>query len=294
MFDLSAYLTETSEAVNRRLDHHLPPPTEPPSILHEAMRYSVFAGGKRLRPALCIAAAQAVGGTPRHALGPAAALELLHTYTLIHDDLPAMDNDALRRGRPTCHIAFGEANAILAGDALLTLAFQVLATPDPDLACSPHLLVLELAQAGGSRGVIAGQVEDLAHEGKPLSEAMLRFIHRHKTGDLIRASVRMGALAAGAGEAALHALAAYADDIGLAFQVADDLLNATSTPDKLGKATGSDHQRGKQTFVALYGIDGARAHADRLKASALSHLHSLPGTLDPLRALAAYVVERTQ
>lgn len=284
---VDAYLSACARRVEAYLDTALPAAAERPAILHEAMRYSVFAGGKRLRPALCFAACEACGGRAEDALRPAAALEVLHTYTLIHDDLPAMDDDALRRGRPTCHVAFGEANAILAGDALLTFAFELLAEAGP----AAGRMAGELARAAGSRGVIAGQVEDIAHEGKPLDEATLRYIHRHKTGDLIRAAARLGVLASG-NDGPLEALTRYAENVGLAFQIADDILNATADADALGKATGSDAARGKQTFVALMGVGRAGEEAEQLATDAVGHLAALPGPVEPLRDLAWYAVRR--
>lgn len=292
MFNLEEYLHDKQQVVERSLDVHLPPKTERPASLHEAMRYSVFAGGKRIRPILCLAAAEAVGGTAEAALLPAAAIEILHTYTLIHDDLPAMDDDDLRRGKPTCHIAFGEANAILAGDALLTMAFQWMAecrAPKPYL---PNQLSLELAEAAGSRGVIAGQAEDLAAEGKDPSAELVDYIHLHKTAALIRASVRIGAIAAGAGESDLSALTIYGCDIGLAFQISDDILNATSSEEVLGKASGSDAARKKMTYVSVHGIEGAEEKARDLIERAVDELGKLRGNIEPLEAIARYVVER--
>ena len=289
-FDLRSYLRERAAAVDALLDRSLPPATARPAALHEAMRHAVLAGGKRLRPILCVAAGEACGGDAACALQAGAAIELLHTYTLVHDDLPAMDDDDLRRGRPTVHVAFGEANAILAGDALLTLAFEWLAAmPAPGL---PAQLVLELARAGGHAGVIAGQVEDLAAEGQPPDAERLRYIHAHKTGDLLVAAVRMGGLCAGAGAGDLDRLTRYGQAAGLAFQVADDILNATSTAEKLGKAAGSDATRGKMTYVALHGVERARAEAHRLVDEAVACLAGLPGDAAPLAALARHVVER--
>lgn len=273
---LAAYLQQSSREVETLLDSLLPSEQTQPAILHQAMRYSLFAGGKRLRPALCFAACEACGGTRDQAVRPAAALEVLHTYTLIHDDLPAMDNDDLRRGKPTCHKIYGEANAILAGDALLTLAFELLAGSDLE----PARMVMELAKAAGSTGVIAGQVEDIANEGQALDEDTLRFIHRHKTGDLIRAAVRLGVIASGTDQA-LEPLTRYAEHVGLAFQIADDVLNATSDSDTLGKAVGSDAQQGKQTFVAFLGLEKARREAERLVHEAVALLGDLPGPTAP-------------
>lgn len=285
--DLDTYLAAVRVEVERALDQLLPPATERPARLHAAMRYSLLAGGKRLRPVLCLASAEAVGGARTAALLPAIALECLHTYTLIHDDLPAMDDDDLRRGQPTCHKKFDEATAILAGDALLTFAFELLtrATPVPQL-------ILELAQAAGSRGVVGGQAEDLAAEGREPDVALLEYIHTHKTGALIRAACRMGALAGGANAEQLTVLTTYAEKIGLAFQIADDVLNVISTPEQLGKATGSDAANRKMTYVTLYGLETARAKAIVLINEAQATLKPLGAPAAPLVALAEFTVQR--
>lgn len=292
MFDLRAYLDERRRQVDQYLDQHLPPASARPAILHEAMRYSLFGDAKRIRPILCMAAAEAVGGTAESALRPGAAIELLHTYTLIHDDLPAMDDDALRRGRPTCHIQFGEANAILAGDALLTMAFEWLADCPAPPPHSPGALVRELASAAGSQGVIGGQVEDIAAEGCAPDADLVDYIHLHKTADLLRAAVRIGAIAGGGSPAHVDALGNYGEKIGIAFQIADDLLNATSHRNALGKNAGTDAERGKVTYVAVYGIDESRRRAQALIASAHAALCKLPGDTNPLAAIADYIVAR--
>jgi geranylgeranyl diphosphate synthase type II len=292
MVDVTQYVAERTARVDATLDRLLPPETTAPTRLHQAMRYSVFGSGKRLRPVLCLAAAEAIAGDTEPALIPAAAVEILHTYTLIHDDLPAMDDDALRRGRATCHIAFDEATAILAGDALLTLSFEWLA----QARCAPpHSaidLVRELATASGSTGVIGGQMADIEGETTPLTIEQLVYIHTHKTGDLIRAAVRLGAMTAGATDDQLAALTAYAEHIGLAFQIADDVLNATGTAEQLGKAAGTDAALGKMTYVAAYGIEGAREKAAALITQAKVALVNLPGDTEPLAVLADYVVTR--
>jgi geranylgeranyl diphosphate synthase type II len=292
MVDFQHRLHETTLRIDAALHRLLPPETQPPVRLHQAMRYSLFGSGKRLRPILCLAASEAVGGREASAIIPAAAVEMLHTYTLIHDDLPAMDNDALRRGRPTCHIAFDEATAILAGDALLTLSFGVLAGATCASPYTPIDLVRELASAAGSAGVIGGQMADIEGEGQALSLEQLLYIHTHKTGDLIRASVRLGAMTAGAPETSLTALTSYAEKIGLAFQIADDVLNATGTAEETGKSVGTDAGAKKMTYVAAYGIEGARRRADDLVAEAKSALAVLAGNTKPLRALADYIVAR--
>jgi len=293
MFDLETYLQRHRRLVEQELDRLLPPAETPPVSLHEAMRYAVLGGGKRVRAILCLAAAEAVGAPAQAALPPALALELFHTYTLIHDDLPAMDDDRLRRGKPTCHIAFGEANAILAGDALLTLSFQWLAEAPPPPGYEATAPVRELARAGGHRGVIAGQVEDLASEGEAPTPQRVEFIHLHKTGLLIRAAIRLGAMAAGAAPSQFENLSRYGEKIGIAFQVADDILNATSTESTLGKAAGSDEARSKMTYVAVHGLQQARQEAEQLVQDALDALAPLNAKAEALRALAQYIVERT-
>jgi geranylgeranyl diphosphate synthase type II len=292
MLELTTYLKERRERVDQFIDRHLPPPAERPAVLHEAMRYSTLAGGKRIRPILCTAAAEAVGGTFESALLPAAAIELLHTYTLIHDDLPCMDDDELRRGRPTCHVQFGEANAVLAGDALLTLAFEWISeTPAPSRYL-PTQLALELAHASGSRGVIAGQVEDLAGEGRELALEDLEFIHRRKTATLLRAAVRIGCIAGGGSPEELDALTQYGADIGLAFQIADDILNVTSNAETMGKPVGNDEKRKKSTYVRIHGLEKAKGVAHELIDQAVGQLATLSGDSEPLTALAHYIVQR--
>ncbi len=294
MFDLQQYLKAKTRLVNAALERSLPAANSRPAILHRAMRYSVMAGGKRLRPILCLAAAGAVGGPgkEKYALVPALAMEVLHTYTLIHDDLPCMDDDDLRRGKPTCHVAFGEANAVLAGDALLTLAFEWMAAATP---LPPHKttdLILELARAAGSLGVVAGQVEDLSCEGKKPNAAVVKYIHLHKTACLIKAAARIGGICAGAGKKELAALGDYGERAGLAFQIADDILNETSTPKALGKAAGSDRARGKMTYVAVYGLEKARKMTRRLAGEAVESLAPLNGNIEPLKEIVEYIIAR--
>lgn len=292
MFDLHTYLAERKRRVDEFLDQTLPSAKTRPATLHEAMRYSVFGEAKRVRPILCIAAAESCGGSADDALQPGAAIELLHTYTLIHDDLPAMDDDELRRGRPTCHIRFGEANAILAGDALLTLAFEWLAGCPAPPPHSPTALARELSVAAGSQGVIGGQVEDIDAEGKPIDLDRLTYIHLHKTADLLRAACRMGAITAGASHAQVDTLGQYGERIGLAFQIADDVLNATADHKALGKHGGTDAARGKLTYVAAYGVEASREKARLLIADAKEALNGLPGATEPLRALADFIISR--
>ncbi len=264
--------------------------------LQEAMRYSVLGGGKRVRPALCLAAAKALGAPleSASALAAACAVELIHAYSLIHDDLPAMDDDELRRGRPTVHIAFDEATAILAGDALQALAFELLANAPDQNADARLAMVQELARAAGCRGMVGGQAIDLASVGRTLSLAELETMHRHKTGALIEASVRMGALAAPGNDAqALADLTRYAEALGLAFQVQDDLLDIEGSTEVIGKPQGSDAARAKPTYPALLGLEGAKAHLDRLLQAAHASLNRFGAEAEPLRAMAEYVVART-
>jgi geranylgeranyl diphosphate synthase, type II len=289
MFELEPYLADGARWIESALDRLVPPADARPAPLHAAMRHSLFAGGKRLRPLLCAAAAEACGAPRDAALFPAAAIECLHTYTLIHDDLPCMDDDNLRRGVPTCHIVYGESTALLAGDALQALAFH-LAAQTPVAALD---IVRELAAAAGSTGVVGGQVEDMLGEGLPPDEDRLRYIQQHKTGDLIVCACRMGVLAAGAPPTALDAATRYASAIGEAFQIADDLLNATSTSDQLGKAVGTDAAREKTTAVSVYGLEGARQRLRELTQTALAALPGFPGDTAPLAALARHVAERT-
>ncbi len=293
VFDICSYLEVRATLIQAALEKQLPAESTRPVDLHKAMRYSIFAGGKRLRPILCLAAAEAVGGDPAPAILPAIALEALHTYTLIHDDLPAMDNDSLRRGKPTCHVLFGEATAILAGDALLTLAFEWLAQTQAPPPYPPNQLVAELAGAAGSQGVIGGQVEDLTAEGQPVNDERVQYIHRHKTAALLRASVRMGAIMQGATPPELEALSRYGENIGLAFQIIDDILNETSSVQVLGKAANTDRQRKKMTYVAVHGLEAARNCADQLTLEAVRTAQSMPGYSEPLVAIAQFMGHRT-
>ena len=270
----------------------MPAETTRPTVLHRAMRYSVMAGGKRLRPILCMAACEAVGGNSKAALLPGAAIEILHTYTLVHDDLPCMDDDELRRGRPTSHMVFGEANALLAGDALLTLAFEWLAQSVPPAPYHSSHLATELATASGSQGVIGGQVEDLAAEGREADADLVDYIHRHKTAALLRASVRMGGICGGASPTALEALTEYGECAGLAFQIADDILNVTATAEQLGKPVGNDEQLKKLTYVAVHGLEASRQKASELINRAMEAIRTLPGDPTPLISLAEYTVKR--
>jgi geranylgeranyl pyrophosphate synthase len=276
MFKLSDYLKERQEKVEAALELALPSETTPPERLHEAMRYSALSGGKRLRPILTMAAAECVGADANMVIRPAVAVELLHTYTLIHDDLPCMDDDVERRGKPTSHMVFGEANAILAGDALQALAFE-LATESPR---NPHLVVRELAQAAGSQGVVGGQVADIA-AGDIVSEEDLTFIHQHKTADLFRAAIRMGAIAAAASDAQLEKLTRYGAKLGLAFQVIDDILDA------------DDEQDDSCSCIGLYGMDKAKTLAEAMTADAIEAISDYGPGAGPLVAIAEHMLERT-
>lgn len=264
----------------------------------EAMRYSLFAGGKRIRPILCLAAGQAIGQRPdpdSDLLPIACALECIHTYSLIHDDLPAMDNDALRRGKPTNHTLYGEAGAILAGDGLLTWAFDLLSNNGQStLAPERRLKIIHLiARAAGSLGMVGGQDLDIAHENKEFPFETLRVIHRSKTGALITASILAGAIGAGADQAQQEALTRYGDQVGLAFQIVDDLLNVTGTTEQLGKTAGSDATRGKATYPAFFGIDATRQKARAAVEEALEALTLFDEKADPLRAIAQYIQTRS-
>jgi geranylgeranyl diphosphate synthase type II len=295
-FDLSGYLRERAHQVDAALDRWLPGEDLLPAVLHQAMRYSVFAGGKRLRPVLVLAACEAVGGDVEDVLPAACALEMIHTYSLIHDDLPAMDDDDLRRGRPTNHKVYGEANAILAGDALLTEAFRLLADPRAGGACDPavRLRVIEvIARCAGSQGMVGGQVVDMASEGKTIDFATLQYIHTRKTGALFLASIQAGAWLGGGRDEQLAALTRYGETAGLAFQIADDILDIVGDQAAIGKDVGSDQARGKATYPALLGLNEARQHAEELRDRALAALEPLGPPAEPLRALARYIVDRT-
>jgi farnesyl diphosphate synthase len=293
--DLTPELLALSARVDAALARVLPADTQPPLELHRAMRYAVLGGGKRLRPLLVYAAGSAFAMAPEQLDAVAATVEIIHAYSLVHDDLPAMDDDALRRGRPTCHIVFGEAMAILAGDALQALAFEVLAN-DPLLKvdAATHLDMLRvLALACGSHGMAGGQAFDLAAVGQTLSAAELERMHVHKTGALIRASVRLGALAAGCSdEAVLAALDTYGHCIGLAFQIRDDLLDIEAATEQLGKTAGKDAAANKPTYPAILGIEATRAELARLTARALDAIAPLGEKARALDQLARFVAER--
>jgi geranylgeranyl diphosphate synthase type II len=287
------YLKQEARFVDAELDRLVPPETSPPATIHRAMRYSLFAGGKRIRPILCLEAARAVADAAPAVERAACALEMVHTYSLIHDDLPALDNDDFRRGRPTCHKQFGEAMAILAGDALLTLAFQVLSRmPGPDGRGA--LLVEELATAAGTPGgMVAGQVEDLEGEGKPATAELLEAIHHAKTGALLVASVRLGAICAGAAAPQLAALTRYGRHVGLAFQIVDDVLDVEQSSAALGKTAGKDAQQKKITFPAVYGLEASKRMAEEERRGAHAALEVFGERAGRLRELADFIVQRS-
>lgn len=294
---IAQLIREFQRRVEEALDHWLPPETVQPRRLHKAMRYAVLGNGKRVRPVLVYATGRVLGVNKRALDGPACAVELVHAYSLVHDDLPAMDNDDLRRGRPTCHRAFDEATAILAGDALQSLAFHVLAH-DPSIQTGPRQrleMIDTLAQACGSRGMAGGQAIDLGAVGRELTLAELENMHIHKTGALIRASVKLGALSKPEIESGLLArLDHYAKCIGLAFQVQDDILDVETPTDTLGKPQGSDIARNKPTYPNLLGLEGAKQAAAELHREAVESLASLGGVAEPLRWIADYIIQRNR
>jgi geranylgeranyl diphosphate synthase type II len=290
---LEQYIAHQQKCIEAALERWVPPESQDPSIIHRAMRYSLFAGGKRVRPLLAIASSQAVSGDTAGIESAACSLELIHTYSLIHDDLPALDNDDLRRGRPTCHKVFGDAMAILAGDALLTLAFEVLSKLEGVDAARRIRLVAELATASGTvRGMIGGQVNDLDGEGKTPTPELLESIHRAKTGALLRVSVRMGAIYAGAGEDQLDALTRYGEHIGLAFQIVDDVLDVEQSSEALGKTAGKDAQQQKVTFPAVYGLERSREMAEQERLAAHRALACFSERGERLRQIADLIVRR--
>jgi len=292
--DAQAYLKDRAVSVDAALERFLPAEKEPPEILHKAMRYSVFAGGKRLRPALVIAGAEAVGGHRDEVMPAACAMELIHTYSLVHDDLPAMDNDDFRRGVPTNHKMFGEAMAILAGDALLTLAFRLVAESfarTMDVAGCRELLA-DIADAAGHGGMVGGQVADLESEGKAVSADTLDYIHLHKTGALIRTSLCAGARICGATPAQLRTLSLVGGNLGLAFQIVDDILDVVASSAELGKTAGKDQQQQKATFPGIHGLEASRARAQALIAEAEQALAELGPRAEPIRALGRFILAR--
>jgi len=294
--DLKAYLNQQVARVDAALRDYLPSETVRPAALHGAMHYSVFAGGKRIRPVLMMASCEAVGGRAERVLPAACAIEMIHTYSLVHDDLPAMDDDDFRRGRPTNHKVYGEAIAILAGDALLTEAFVLLSRPEVWAevdADTVRRVIHQLAKSSGCAGMVGGQVVDMESEGKSIERSELEYIHRHKTGALISAAIEIGGILGGANPDEAQALRDYGHAAGLAFQVADDILDIVGTQEELGKDIGSDQERGKATYPALMGLEAARDYARELKDRALQALEPLGPSAEPLRAIARYIVDRT-
>ena len=291
---VSQFLDEQRVLVDQELDRLLPPEDTFPQSIHQAMRYSVFAGGKRLRPILCVEAGRLLGATAPSLLRIASALELVHTYSLIHDDLPALDNDDLRRGKPTCHRAFGESTAILTGDALLTLAYEVLAEPGLTSPECQLRIVYELAHATGTcEGMVAGQVLDLETTNQDVDATTLEMIHSAKTGAFLCAAVRCGAIFAGATEGDLDRITIYGRKIGLAFQIADDLLDVLGSSATLGKTAGKDDEQRKATYPALYGIDESRRKASALVEEACESLEPYGKAASRLQELAYFLIERT-
>lgn len=290
--ELKRYLIARQKEVDGALNRYLPKATVPPATIHKAMRYSLFAGGKRLRPILCLAAAEACGGKTNTALPLACAVECIHTYSLIHDDLPSMDNDDLRRGRATCHKVFGDGIAILAGDALLTIAFEIAARARTASRYDLREIFREITSAAGSRKLIAGQVADLEAEGRRINRAQLRYIHENKTAALLTASVRLGAMAANATAKQLAAITAFGRALGLAFQVIDDILDVTQTSEKLGKSAGKDIAAKKATYPAVIGLEKSRAEANRLTSRADATLANFGRSADRLREIAKHLLAR--
>ena len=289
---LKAYLAARQKSVDRALDRFLPKQDVPPATIHQAMRYSLFAGGKRLRPILCLAAAEACGGKISDALPLASAMECIHTYSLVHDDLPSMDNDDFRRGRATCHKVFGEGIAILAGDGLLTIAFEIAARAKPTRRYSMTQIIREIASAAGSRKLIAGQVADLEAEGQPANRSLVCYIHENKTAAMLTTSVRLGAMSADAEAKKLRAVTKFGRSLGLAFQVIDDILDVTQTSEKLGKSAGQDVAAHKATYPAVIGLEASRAEARRLTNAAHRALSSFGHESERLREIADYLLER--
>jgi len=292
--ELADIMAERRALVDAALERWLPPPTEPPAAIHQAMRYSVFAGGKRLRPMLALFGCEAAGGKVEDAIPAAVALELIHTYSLVHDDLPAMDDDDFRRGRPTCHKVYGEAIAILTGDALLTHAFQVLTDPTANGVPAARRLqiIAEISAAAGSAGMVGGQTMDIQAEGTALDPATLLTLHSKKTGALLRASLRVGGLAGGADDVILASLTCYGERLGLAFQIVDDILDIEGNSAEMGKTAGSDLRKHKATYPAVFGLEASRKEATRLLEEARQAVRCLGGRGAVLVALADFVGRR--
>lgn len=290
---LPEFLTQARKIVDQELERLLPAESASPTKIHAAIRWSVFAGGKRFRPTLLLAAGESFGVARESLIGTACALEMIHTYSLVHDDLPSMDNDDLRRGRATCHVRFGEATAILAGDALLTLAFKTVSEDDKLSATKRALLISEIARAAGTPdGMVAGQAYDLEAESQNVGAEELETIHRLKTGALIVAAARCGAIIADASTAALEAVTEYAGQLGLLFQITDDLLDVTATAETIGKTPGKDERSSKATYPALYGIETSRKHLATAHAAACAALARIDVPTELLRSIADFILER--
>ena len=290
--NLKTYLISRQKMIDRALDRYLPKENIRPATIHKAMRYSLFAGGKRLRPILCLAAAESCGGKIEHALPLACAMECIHTYSLVHDDLPSMDNDDFRRGRATCHKVFGDGIAVLAGDALLTIAFEIVSSARSTRRYDMATLLREVAVAAGSQKLIAGQVADLEAEGKRTTRSELRYIHENKTSAMLATSVRLGAMSANADPKQLSAITRFGRALGLAFQVIDDILDVTQTTEKLGKSAGKDIAARKATYPAVIGLEKSRVEAKRLTRNAHHALSVFGAKGETLHALANYLLER--
>lgn len=293
--DIKKYLREKGSLVEEALDRYLPKETDMPATIHKAMRYSMMAGGKRIRPILCIASCEAVGGGAETAMPVACALEMIHTYSLIHDDLPAMDNDDFRRGRPTNHKVFGDAVAILAGDALLTEAFRLMTDPHLKKLVSPDVLldvVNDISWAAGSFGMVGGQVVDMESEGKEIDLPTLEYLHTRKTGALLLASIKSGARLGGGTVGQIEALIKYGECIGLAFQIADDILDIEGSQEEIGKDVGSDLEKKKATYPAIIGMAESKSRAKELMNMAIDALGIFDEKAEPLRKIAKYIVER--
>ena len=294
---LKSYLSEKKALVDSALEAYFPDPEGMASDVIDAMKYSLFAGGKRLRPILCLAGAEAVGGHERDCLPVACALELIHTYSLIHDDLPVMDDDDLRRGKPTNHKVFGEAVALLAGDGLLTEAFALMTTPDLTDHVPPRVVfkvIGLISQASGYRGMVGGQVVDIQSEGKVVDFSVVEFIHTHKTGALISASVTSGAMLGGGGESQIRAITSYGRKIGLAFQISDDILDIEGDSKAMGKETRADEKKGKTTYPSVLGLSKSKKIQSELVDAAIESLRKFDHSAEPLRQIAKYIIERNK
>ncbi|MBN1848470.1 MAG: polyprenyl synthetase family protein [Deltaproteobacteria bacterium] len=295
MTDIKKYLTEKKAVIDNALKAYLPQPEGPTADMVKAMTYSLFAGGKRLRPILCMAGAEAVGGDGIKVLPVACGLEMIHTYSLIHDDLPAMDDDQLRRGKPTSHIVFGEAMAILAGDGLLTEAFHLMTRPDVIEAFDPEnlLQVIHLiAEAAGYQGMVGGQAMDIQTQGREIDPSLVEFTHAHKTGALIAAAVTSGAILSNGTEDQIKAIQTYGARIGLAFQISDDILDIEGDVINTGKGIGGDVKKGKNTYPSVFGLDNAKNVLKKTVEKALAGMEPFDQKADPLKMIATYIMKR--